>query len=78
MLMRKLEEEYKPSVGVASKTPAVAGQVLVKGDGDGMVNDSLSKMYLSATATRMYMMQWLHPDTFDTVCKLARLTKAKW
>ena len=35
VLVCKLEEEYTPPIGMASKTPAVTGQVLVKGDGDG-------------------------------------------
>ena len=71
VLVQKLEEEYAPSIG-ASKTPAVTGQVLVKGDGDGMVQDSLAKMYQSATATCMCMMQWSCPDMFSAVCRLAR------
>ena len=33
VLIQKLIEEYKPSYGPMSKTPVVAGQVLVKGDG---------------------------------------------
>ena len=53
VLVQKLEEEYTPPNGIASKTPAVAGQVLVKGDGDGMVQDSMAKMYRSATAMCM-------------------------
>ncbi|KAL7474026.1 LOW QUALITY PROTEIN: hypothetical protein ACHAW6_000026 [Cyclotella cf. meneghiniana] len=39
VLVKKLEEEYTPPNGVALKTPAVAGQLLVKGDGDGMVQE---------------------------------------
>ena len=34
-----------------SKTPAVAGQVLMKGDGEGTVSPKQTKMYQSATAT---------------------------
>ena len=50
VLVQKLEEEYTPPNGVASKTSAVAGQVLVQGDGDGTVQESMAKMYHSATA----------------------------
>ena len=57
---------------MATKTPAVIGQVLVKGDGNGAVQESMAKMYRSATATCMYMMQWSHPDTFNAVRGLAR------
>ncbi len=45
VLVQKLEEEYAPPDRVALKTPAVAGQVLVKGDGDGTVQESKAKMY---------------------------------
>ena len=72
VLVCKLEEEYMPPKGMASKTPAVAGQVLVKGNGDGAIQESIAKMYWSATATRMYMVQWSHPDTFNAVSGLAR------
>ena len=44
ILVRKLEEEYTPSDGIASKMPAVSGQVLVQGGGDGMVQESIAKM----------------------------------
>ena len=71
VLVRKLEEEYMPPKGTASKTPAVAGHVLVKGNGDGAVQESIAKMYWSATATCMYMVQWSHPDTFNAVSRLA-------
>ena len=36
VLVNKLMEEYKPSDGPSSKTPAVAGQVFMKGNGDGL------------------------------------------
>ena len=61
-----------PPKGIALKRPAVRGQVLVKGDGDGAVQESVAKMYRSATATCMHMMQWSCPDTFNSVHGLAR------
>ncbi len=54
--MWKLEEEYNTPDGSVSKTLAVAGQVLVKGDGDGAVVPETAKMYGSATATCMFIM----------------------
>ena len=60
------------SDGQVSKTPAVAGQVLVKGDGEGTVSPDQIKMYRSTTATCMFMMQWLRPDIFNAVHGLAR------
>ena len=72
VLVRKLKEEYKPSEGPASKTPAVAGQVLVKGDGSGAIQETKAKMYQLATVTCMYMMQWSRPDIINAVCRLVR------
>ncbi len=50
----------------------MAGQVLVKGDGEGTVSLDQIKMYRSATATCMFMMQWSRPDIFNAVRGLAR------
>ena len=44
----------------------------MKGDGDGTVQESLAKMYQSATATCMCMMQWSWSDTFKAVRGLNR------
>jgi len=68
----KINNEYKMTDGPVSKTPAVAGQVLVKGDGEGTVTNDQMKMYQSATATCMLMMQWSRPDIFNAVHGLAR------
>ncbi len=50
-------QQIQPPDGPASKTPAVAGQVFVKGDGNGAVVPNTAKFYRSATATCMFMMQ---------------------
>ena len=55
-----------------SKTPGVAGQVLVRGDREGTVAQDVMQMYRSATATCMFIMQWSHPDIFNAVRGLAR------
>ena len=57
ILVQKLVDKYVKTEGPASKTPAFAGQVLVKGDGDGRVNVAQQRWYCSATATCMYLMQ---------------------
>ena len=67
VLIKKLNKEYKVSDGPVSKIPVVAGQVLVKGDGEGTLSLEQIKMYRSATATCMFMMQWLRPDLFNAV-----------
>jgi len=53
-------------------TPAVADQVLVKGDEEGRVSSKQIKMHISATVTCMFMMQWSCPDIFNAVRGLAR------
>ena len=45
VLACKLVEEYKPAQGPASKTPAIASQVLMKGDSDRAVVEAQAKMY---------------------------------
>ena len=72
VLIKKLNQEYKVSDGPVSKAPAVAVQVLVKGDGEGTVSPDQITMYHSATVICMFMMQWSRPDIFNTLQGLAR------
>ena len=72
VLIKKLNEEYMISDGPVSKMPAVAGQVLVKGNREGTLSLKQIKMYHSAIATCMFMMQQSHPDIFNAVQGLAR------
>ncbi len=72
VLVQKLEGEYKPTDGTALKMPVLAGQLLVKGDCDWVVQEADAKMYWSATGTCMYMMQWSHQNIFNAVHRLAR------
>jgi hypothetical protein len=44
----------------------------MKGDGEGTLTPDQIKMYHSATATCMFMMQWLCPNIFNAVRGLAR------
>lgn len=57
VLVGKLWEEYGSIDRPASQLLTVAGQILMKGDGDGTLKDSEAKMYQSAVATYMYIMQ---------------------
>jgi hypothetical protein len=56
MLIRKLWEDFGTVEWPASQLPAVTGQVLIKGDGDRTMNDTITKMYQSATVSCMYIM----------------------
>jgi len=51
---------------------AVAGQVLMKGDGEATVVQGIIKMYRSANVTCMFMMQRSCPDILNAVQRLAR------
>jgi hypothetical protein len=67
VLIKKINDEYKMSDSLVSKMPEVAGQVLMKGTGEGTVSPKQIKMYDSANATCMFMMQWSCPDIFNAV-----------
>ena len=45
ILVQKLWEEYGLMEGMVTRLPAVAGLVLVKGDGHGVMSDAESKLY---------------------------------
>ena len=54
VLIQKLADEYIEDIsGKASLVPAVAGQILVKGDGSGGISKEKATRYRSATATLM-------------------------
>jgi hypothetical protein len=72
ILVHKHTEEYKPVEVPASKTPAVARQVLMKGGGDGAVVGAQAKIYMLPIATCMYMMQWSCPDICNAVHRQTR------
>ena len=76
VLVQKLEDEYNLPRGNALKTPAVAGQTLVKGDGSGTVGDHEATEYRSGTATCIFVMQWLRPDIYNATRGLARQMSA--
>lgn len=57
--------------GPAMETPAVAEQVLMKGNWDGAVQES-RYIVPSATAIFIHMMQWPCLDILNAFCRLAR------
>ena len=63
---QKLEDEFKLPSGILPKTPAVAGQVLLKGgDETNVFNLKDATKYQSGTALCMYKMQWSRPDIYN-------------
>ena len=66
VLVQKLEDEYIEELsGRASMTPAVAGQILVKGDGSGTISEEKATRYWSATTTLMNIIQYLRPEIYN-------------
>ena len=64
--MQKLQDEYIEELGGRTlMAPAVAGQILVKGDGSGIISEEKATTYRSATATLMYIMQYSRPEIYN-------------
>jgi hypothetical protein len=61
VLVQKLADGLVLS-GATPKTPAVVGQVLVKGDGSGPLDANGTTKYCSGMALCMYLIQWSRPD----------------
>ena len=76
VLIQKLEDEYELTGGSTPRLPAIAGQVLIKGNGTGIVDGEHVKRYRSATATCMFIMQWSRPDIYNAVRSLSRYMNA--
>ena len=73
VLVQKLKDEFDLSAGgAAPKTPAVAGQVLIKGDGSGTLGGQRATKYRSGTAVLMFMEQWSRPDIYNATRNCAR------
>jgi hypothetical protein len=58
------------------KTPAVAGQVLVRGDGSGTLHGEDATRFKSQAALMLYMSQWSRPETLNAVRGLTRQMSA--
>ncbi len=77
VLIQKLGDEFDLSGGgQAPKTPAVAGQVLVKGDGSGTLEGRDATKYQSGTAICMFVMQWSRPEIYNAARRCARQMSA--
>lgn len=75
VLMEKLKEANAEALsvgGAAPRTPAVEGQVLVRGDGSGELGREDAKQYRSNVALMNYMSQWSRPEILNSVRGMAR------
>ncbi len=58
------------------KTPAVAGQVLVRADRSNILGPKETTKFRSGTAICMFMIQWLRPEIFNATRGCARQISA--
>ena len=72
VLLQKLRDEFDLPGGKNPKTPAVAGQVLVRGDGSGTLVGAEATKYMSGSATMLFMVQWSRLEAFNAVRSLMR------
>ena len=74
VLVQNLLDEIVLPGGRTPKTPAVPGQVLVKGDGSDALNLQDTTKYCSGTDLCMYKMQWssqtstMQPKIVQSIC----------
>ena len=77
VLMQKLKDEHLESMeGKAHKIPALAGQIMVKGDGSGTMEDREATVYRSGTTNCMYTVQWSRLDIYNVTRGQARQISA--
>ena len=73
VLVQKLEDKFDLPDGVPPNTPAVAGQVLVKGDGSGVLEGAEATKFRSGTAICMFMQQWSRLELYNATRCCARM-----
>jgi hypothetical protein len=79
VLIEKLKEANAEALsvgGAAPRTPAIEGQVLVRGDGSGELSRDDAKHYRSNVALMNYMSQWSRPEIQNPVRGMARHMQA--
>lgn len=78
VLVHKLVEEQLHTYGSPYKLLVFPGQVLIKRDRNGLFQGAIVKLYRSASASCVLMMQRLQPDIFNAAHGLIRhLTASK-
>ena len=76
VLVQKLAESFDVAGGRNPKTPAIAGQVLVRGDGSNMLGPKETTKFRSGTAICLFMTQWSRPEIFNATRGCARQMSA--
>jgi hypothetical protein len=76
VLLRSYVDEFDVDKGVATNLPAKAGQVLVKGDKQDVMEDVMKTKYQSGVGKLWYLANWSHPDVLNVVREVSRHMKA--
>ncbi len=76
VMVQKLEESFDVAGGRDPRTPALAGQVLVRGDGSNMLGPVEMTKFRPGTAICLYMTQWSRPGIFNALRACARQMSA--
>ena len=72
VLIQSLQDEFDLPASMAKvTTPAVAGQILVKGAEESLVSDTEQSMYRSGVGKMMHLMRWSKPEILNAVRELS-------
>lgn len=72
VLLQSFVDEFELPDGYAPRTPAIAGDVLVRGEIIDQVSNEEQKMYRSGVGKLLHMMRWSRTDTLNSVRELSR------
>jgi hypothetical protein len=72
VLLQSIVDQFELPEGVFLRTPAVAGDVLVRGEVQEQVKHGEQKKYRSGVCNLLHMMRWSRPETLNAVPELSR------
>jgi len=72
VLVQKLEETFDVAGGRDPRTPALAGQTLVRGDESETLGPAETTKFRSGTAICLFITQWSRPGIFNATRGCAR------
>jgi hypothetical protein len=72
VLLQSFEDEFNLPEGAHPRTPAIAGDVLLKGEEKDQVQIKEQKKYRSGVGKLLHMMHWPRPETLNAVRELSR------
>jgi hypothetical protein len=72
VLLQSYVDEFNLSEGVFLRTPAIAGDVLMRGEVKDQVSAQEQKKYHSGVGKPLHMMRWSRPECLNSVQELSR------